>query len=134
MANAIIPGCGFHHVAMKVRDFDAVRRFYVDGLGCTESLAWGDGDGSAAMLDFGDGRCMEIFAGGAEAGGEGSLLHLCLSTDDADTAYARALAAGAASQMEPTDVDIEARSETRPVRIAFVVGPAGETIEFFQER
>ena len=119
---------------MKVQSFDAVHRFYVEGLGCAEALAWGEGDGRAAMLDFGDGGCLEIFSGGTQAGGEGALLHLCLATENADLAYERALAAGARSQMVPTNVDIKARGGIKAVRIAFVIGLAGETLEFFQLR
>ena len=48
-----------------------------------------------------------------------------------DAAYAKAMAAGATSMVEPKDPDVfEARG--LKVRIAFVKGPAGEVFEFFQ--
>jgi glyoxylase I family protein len=31
--NAMIPGCGYHHVAIRASDFEATRRFYTEGLG-----------------------------------------------------------------------------------------------------
>ena len=31
--NSIIPGCGYHHVAIRAADFDGTLRFYTEGLG-----------------------------------------------------------------------------------------------------
>ncbi len=124
---------GFHHVAMRVADFDAVVAFYRDGLGLPVAHAWGEGDKRAAMLSVGGGGYVEVFAGGAGAAGETPLLHLALRTDDVDGAVAKARAAGAEVTVEPKDVDIPAEP-VFPVRIAFCKGPAGETIEFFHER
>ena len=126
---------GFHHIALRVRDFDATLRLYQDGFGFERVYGWGDGDGRAAMLDTGDGNYLEVFAGGKRPAGEdapeGALLHLALRTPDVDAAYARALAAGARSQTAPTDVEI-AGDYPVPVRLAFVVGLDGEVIEFFR--
>ena len=124
---------GFHHIALRSSDFEATLRFYQDGLGFVRAYGWGDGDGRAAMLDTGDGNYLEVFAGGK--GGaeppEGALLHFALRTADVDGAYARALAAGARSQVEPKDVTIVGDPPVL-VRLAFVKGPDGEVIEFFQ--
>jgi glyoxylase I family protein len=143
--NRAISGGGFHHIAMRASDLDASVRFYVDGLGFTEKVAWGQGDGRAVMLDTGDGNYLEIFAGGARSAeggarsGEpapakpaaGSVLHFALRTADCDAAVARVRAAGARITVEPKDVDIPSKPVTS-VRIAFCTGPDGETIEFFQ--
>jgi hypothetical protein len=51
--------------------------------------------------------------------------------EDADASYARALAAGAKSRLEP----VTRRLSDNPLveaRIAFVAGPSGETIELVQ--
>jgi len=126
---------GFHHVALRASDFEATLRFYQDGLGFVRAYGWGEGDGRAAMLDTGDGNYLEVFAGGKYAPGteppEGALLHFALRTSDVDGAYARALAAGARSQVEPQDVTI-AGDPPMLVRLAFVRGLDGEVIEFFQ--
>ncbi len=126
---------GFHHAAMKVADFDAVVRFYEQGLGLTPKIAWGEGTGRAVMLDCGNGNYLEVFAGGAAAPApEGAFLHLAFRTENCDAALARAVAAGATVTMAPRDVTIASTPQPTPVRIAFCRGPAGETIEFFQNQ
>jgi glyoxylase I family protein len=124
---------GFHHAAMRVADFEAVVGFYKQGLGLSEKIAWGEGNGRAVMLDCGNGNYIEVFAGGA--GGdvpEGAVLHLALRTGNCDAALARAVAAGAVVTMAPRDVTIPSTPQPTPVRIAFCRGLAGELIEFFQ--
>ena len=126
---------GFHHAALRVRDFDATLRLYQDGFGFVHRFGWGAGDSRAAMLDTGDGNYLEVFAGSkrplGEDAPEGALLHLALRTPDVDAAYARAIAAGARPQSTPQDVVLDGDSPV-PVRLAFVVGLDGEVIEFFQ--
>lgn len=131
--NPKIGGCGFHHVAIRARDFDASVRFYTDALGFAEKIRWGEGDGRAIMLDTGDGNYLEIFAGGRGAApAEGAILHFALRTDNCDAAIARARSAGAVVTTEPKDVVIPSRPSQTPVRLAFCKGPDGEIIEFFQ--
>ncbi|MEW6751362.1 MAG: VOC family protein [Candidatus Latescibacterota bacterium] len=133
--NAAIGGGGYHHVAIRVADFDAAVRFYTEGLGFAPTLCWGEGDGRAVMLDTGDGSCLEVFAGGsAQPAPEGTLLHVALRTADCDQATARARGAGAQVTMEPKDVDIPTRPHPTPVRIAFCRAADGTVIEFFQSR
>lgn len=131
--NTVIGGGGFHHVALRARDFEASVKFYTEGLGFKPKIAWGEGNGRAVMLDTGDGNYLEIFAGGsAEPKPEGVLLHFALRTKDCDAATKRALAAGAVPTMEPKDINIQSRPGPTPVRISFCKGPDGEVIEFFQ--
>ena len=130
--NAVLGGGGFHHLAMKVRDFDAAVRFY-KALGFTEKISWGEGNGRAIMLDPGDGNYLEIFAGGpAEPKPDAALVHFALRTSNCDAALACARAAGAQVTMEPKSVDIPSQPVKTPVHIAFCKGPGGEVIEFFQ--
>ena len=44
MENPIIAGCGFHHVAIRVAEFDATVRFYTEALGFRKAVEWGEGD------------------------------------------------------------------------------------------
>ncbi len=135
--NSAIGGGGFHHVAMHVADLDASLRFYVDGLGFTPRIGWGQGNERAVMLDTGDGNYLELFAGGRrvdgsrEAKAAGVFLHVALRTRDCDAAVERARRAGARVTVEPKDVDLQTSPVTR-IRIAFFTGPDGETLELFQ--
>lgn len=136
---------GFHHVAIRAVDFDATLRFYIEGLGFRLHYPFavpGRID-RAAFLDAGDGRFIEVFGPGStvqsegrrrqpgEERTEGALLHFCLRVADTDAAYARALAAGAGSRVEPVTRQL-GDDPTVEVRIAFVTGPNGEVIEFMQ--
>lgn len=122
---------GFHHVAVRVKDFDGVVRFYKEGLGLKEKIAWGEGNGRAIMLDAGNGNCVEVFAGGKDQP-EGQLVHMALRTDDVEALVQRAVAAGAIVTVPVKSVNIPTSTGPVPVRIAFVKAPGGEVIEFFQ--
>jgi glyoxylase I family protein len=136
---------GFHHVAIRAVDFDETIRFYTEGLGFRVHFPFavpGRID-RAAFLDAGDGRFVEVFGAGSmvqaegrrrqpdEERTEGALLHFCLRVADTDASYARALAAGAVSRVEPGTRRLS-EDPLVDVRIAFVVGPNGEVIEFMQ--
>ena len=124
---------GIHHVAIRVPDYDAAVAFYTEALGMEQTLAWGDGDKRAVLLHSGRGNYVEIFAGGdSDEKPDGHWLHLAFRTDDCDAALERARAAGAEVTMETRDAPIQSRPQTTTFRIAFCKGPAGETIEFFQ--
>lgn len=131
--NTALGGGGFHHVAIRARDFDASMRFYTAGLGFKEKIAWGEGNARAVMLDTGDGNYLEIFAGGTnEPKPEGAILHFAMRTTDCDAATKRAVAAGAVVTMQPRALTIDSRPGPTPVKISFVKGPDGEVIEFLQ--
>jgi glyoxylase I family protein len=136
---------GFHHVAIRAVDFDETIRFYTEGLGFRVHYPFsvpGRID-RAAFLDAGDGRFVEVFGPGStvqaegrrrapeEERTEGALLHYCLRVADTDAAYARAIAAGALSRVEPGTRRL-GEDPVVEVRIAFVTGPNGEVIEFMQ--
>lgn len=129
--NTAIGGGGFHHVAIKAKDFDKSVRFYIDALGFREKIRWGEGDKRGILLDTGDGSFLEVFAGGAGGTSGGQLVHFALRTGNCDAALERARAAGAPVTVEPKDVTIPSHPPT-PIRIAFCKGPDGELIEFFQ--
>lgn len=141
--NATIGGGGFHHLAIRVVDFEKTLKFYCEGLGFVHAHSWGEdgrkkgeSDSRAVMLDTGDGNYLEVFAGGkplpADGVPEGALLHFALRTNDCAAALERARAAGATVTVETKSL-IPPHSE-RPItfRIAFVRGFDGEIIEFFE--
>ncbi|WP_235941533.1 VOC family protein [Paenibacillus puerhi] len=129
MGNSVLQGGGFHHVAIRVYDFEATVSFYTEVLGFTIRHQWGEADGRGIMLDTGDGNYLEVFAGGKEGPKpEGAFLHLALRTEDVDGVTERARAAGAEVTVEPKNIDINGI----PVRLSFFKGPDGELIELFQ--
>ena len=136
--NNIVKGMGFHHIALRCKDFDKSMRFYAS-LGCVTTVSWGDEPNRAAMVDLGDGGCIELFSGGGveektESDTQsGEWLHLALACDDPDAAFAAAIAAGATEKLAPYDVVIDSDTPL-PLRIALVYGPDGEVIEFFHVR
>ncbi len=134
MENQVIPGAGFHHLALISSDFERSLKFYIEGLGCTYVRGWGEGKGRIAMVDFGGGNLLEIFARGEDAEQANvRFLHLAIATSDPDAAYEAALKAGAKSVDPPKDVDIQS-DPVFPVRIAFVKGPDDEILEFFCDK
>ena len=131
--NTKLAGGGFHHVAMKVRDFDKSVAFYIEGLGFAPAKVWGKSGNRAMMMDTGDGSYLEIFEGRTGETGDGAVLHFALRTGDCDAAMEAVRKTGAEVTVEPKDVDI-ASNPVFPVRIAFFKGPDGEIVELFQER
>ena len=130
--NKVIPGLGFHHIALKARDFKKSCDFYA-ALGMTPLVGWGEGNSEIQMFDLGDGGILELFAGGDDSlSDNGKWLHFAMKTDCVDTAYEKALAAGARTHIAPKDVELNSRPYKMTIRIAFVLGPDDEQLEFFK--
>ena len=124
---------GVHHIALKccgISEFEKVISFYHDVLGMPLVRTWGEGDGSGAMLETGDGSVMEITASGGGEHIQGAIRHFALATDDVDACASAASAAGYPITSQPKDIVI-ASNPPLPARIAFCIGPLGEEIEFF---
>ncbi len=123
---------GIHHISLKARgaeEFARVLDFYQTVLDCPAVRRWGEGDGQGAMLDLGN-ALLEVTASG-DAAGKGLFAHIAFATDDADAMIEKVRAAGRPVIMEPSDKNL---GGNYPIRVAFCTGPAGEEIEFFQER
>lgn len=133
--NPVLGGGGFHHVCVKTRDWAATMRFYRDGLGCTEKIAWREAPQRAVMLDAGDGNYIEVFEDLASAPAPvGPINHFALRTTRIDAVIAHLRELGFKITVEPRDVVIKTTNGPGdvPVRIAFCEGPNGESIEFLQ--
>lgn len=124
---------GFHHVAIRARDFDRSLGFYCQVLGFAPRITWGQAPGRAVMLDTGSGDYLEIFERPSQtwADSDAAILHFALRTDEPDAVLDRARAAGMTVTMEPKDILIDSQPHKTPVRICFFKGPDGEVIELF---
>lgn len=146
---------GFDHFAIRAYDVDATVAFYAEGLGFTPVYEWTAPGlvGRCVFLDAGDGRLLELFDGassvpgavptpladlpvptGEERGRHATVVHVALRSDDVDSAYQRALDHGAAPALAPLDLDQHGLGgyPDATIRIGFVTGLDGETIEFIQ--
>ena len=132
MANHKIPDIGVHHLALLTADFNQSIKFYTEGLGFKVIIEWGEGPKRAAMLDIGNGSHFEIFACETlEEEKNARFTHFAFATSNVDLAYENAIKAGAVPRNEPKSLEIPSNPPV-PIRIAFVLGPDGEVLEFFQ--
>ena len=122
---------GYHHIGLFAKNPDKSLKFYTEGLGgeVTFSFPMGDTGKTIYLVDLGGNAVVEIIPrGNGEAESNAHWAHVAVVTDDARAAYAQALKAGALKQSEPQDCLLG----TMAVCNAFVTGPDGEVIEFFQ--
>lgn len=140
MANAVINGLKYHHIALRAGNYDASMKFYQEALGFTPYAEWVENDQRVCMLSMGDGGILELFEGGE---GEatpvpetktGAFFHLALEVSDVDLAHQKAVEYGAKTKRMPKDVVIPSAPQNLPARIAFVYGINGELLEFFKLR
>ncbi len=123
---------GIHHYQLKCKGYEEFLKtvaFYRDTLGIPVARQWGEGDHSGIMLDTGAG-IVEIFANAEESLPMGVIRHIALATDDTDACVAAARKAGYTVTTEPIDIAIPSDPPYK-ARIAFIIGPVGEEIEFF---
>ena len=123
---------GIHQIALKAQGIEELQKtvdFYVNVLDCPVVRSWEENGKQGAMLNLGN-TILEVTSDGTGAG-TGVFPHIAFAEDDVDAAVQRVQKAGREVFMPPTDVNI---GGNYPVRVAFCKGPAGEEIEFFQER
>ncbi|MDR2649411.1 MAG: VOC family protein [Clostridiales bacterium] len=122
---------GYHHIGLIVDDGEKSLKFYTKGLGgkLTFSFPMGDSGKTIYLVDLGGNAVVEIIPRGNDGpAANARWAHIAVATEDARKAYALALEAGALSRSEPNDIRLGAM----PACNAFVTGPDGEVIEFFQ--
>ena len=122
---------GYHHIGLRVSDLEKSLNFYTEGLGgiITFSFPMADTGKTIYLVDLGGNSIVELIPRGNGKDEENAhWAHIALATDDTRAAYEIAIKVGATSQNEPADVLLG----TMAVCNAFVTGPDGEVIEFFQ--
>lgn len=133
---------GFHHVALRSRDFDRSVAFYQTTLGFARKIQWGQKPDRAMMLsinpndaaDPASGGILEIFERPDEipTGDNPPLFHICVRCSDVDAIIDQVKTQGLEVTTEPKDVVIQAEPNGPVrVRLAFFKGPDGEEIELF---
>jgi len=128
--NTVLSGSGFHHVALRARNYERSLAFYRDGLGFPVAHSWGEGDTRIALLDLGDGNYLELFASapGTNPVADGCFFHLALRSIDVDRDIETVRALGCTITVEPKSVEVNGKV----IRVGFFLGPDGEVLEFFQ--
>lgn len=136
--NKTLSGAGFHHIALRARDFERSLAFYTDVLGFALAHQWGEGPGRIALLDIGDGNYVELFASRPDQtpNPDGDIpapwpyFHLALRSSDVDADIAHVRAAGCPVTIEPKSVEVNGKT----IRVGFFLGPDSEVLEFFQHQ
>ena len=79
--NKIIPNTYVHHIALRASNFNRSLEFY-KALGMKVRANWVGASGNIALLDIGNGTCIELFGGGDEYIPEGHFFHLAIEEVD----------------------------------------------------
>jgi glyoxylase I family protein len=127
--NTALSQCGFHHMALRVTNYEKSLAFYTEGLGFTLAHSWGEEAGRIALLDMGDGNYLELFASepGWKPDPGNQFFHLALRSIDVDADIEKARALGCPITVEPKSIPVNGKT----IRVGFFLGPDGETLEFF---
>lgn len=127
-----------HHIAIQAKDYERSIHFYKEVLGLKEvaSVKFPVRDG--LFLDLGNGSLIELFAPKHDGSTkiidhnqeELPVWHFALAVDDVETAIERCREAGYPIKVEPKTVKSD---DGFHATLAFVWGPNGEEIEFFNQ-
>lgn len=126
---------GIHHVCVRCAGEEEMKRtaaLYAEFLGKEIFRSWGAGKDAGCMIDAGN-ALIEFFANSEPGRAIGPTDHIALAVDDVDACVAFAKEKGCPVTTPPTDAEIHAEPPI-PIRIAFIKGFAGESIELFCEK
>ena len=129
-------GC-LHHLAIQTRDWEESKRFYIDVLGMEQVGGFQLPHREVIFINMGGGDLIELFEPVKESNYElpnydnGSLaiFHFALAVEDVDAATERCRDAGYSVKIEPKILKLDGIHS----RLAFVIGPNGEHVEFFKD-
>ena len=122
---------GFHHIGLIVNDIEKSYEFYTKGLGGKETFSFpmSGSDKRIYLIDLGNNAVVELIPRGhTQEEVCARWAHIAVNCEDTRAAYDVAIKAGAKERIAPQDVMLG----TMAVCNAFVFGPDGEQIEFFQ--
>lgn len=113
----------FHHISLRVRDFEKSMHFYQTLLGLSVAKAFQpDADSNVAYLQNGEGETqIELIALPVGDKFEGKGFFLCFSTDDLESAHARAVEGG----FGPSDI----RQPEPTAKYFYVYDPDGVSVQ-----
>lgn len=127
---------GFHHVAVHSRCYDESVKFYTEVLGLVRRVEFTLKGRRVSLLDSGGGAYVEVFdRPDRPDSGASCLVHFALRTREVDEMIDRVRAAGRKITVEPTTLTLDTNIGPKPltIRIAFLEGPDGESVELFHE-
>ncbi len=126
---------GVHHISFKtlgVEEFYKTVDFYTSLLGMKVVHSWGSGERLGVMIDTGN--CyLEISSDAKEHKDAGLIAHFALKCSDPDNMIEKMQNAGYTVTLAPRDHHFPESDPGYDARICFIIGPCGETIEFFKE-
>ena len=122
---------GFNHLSILTNNLEESLHFYCDLLGLKEVSRFPVGERQYVMVSTGDNSTLELQGPikgiTAESIKGHTLVHFAFSVADVRGTIERLRAAGVVITSEPRD------STVLPGTGAFVMGPNGESIEFWQD-
>ena len=123
---------GIDHYCLRYKtkeEYKDVIHFYCDVLGLKLIRTWGEEDRPSMWLDTGNGL-VEVFNDAEETLPQGAIRHIAFRVIDPDACVKAVRDAGYTVKDDAYDLTIPSETPL-PLRVAFVIGPLGEEIEFF---
>ncbi len=125
---------GMHHVAVRCADmaqYNAALKLYVETFGFKILRQWGFDTDLGCMIDVGN-TIIELFSSRQNSNFEGPVAHIAFKTDSVDECLNAVKKLGYTEAVPAKNVTIDAGAPYK-IRCAFIIGPAHELIEFFEE-
>lgn len=122
---------GYHHIGLYAKDSEESRVFYeaLGGRVCHSFLSESTGK-NVYLIEMGGSAIIEVIPKGIDkAEQDPHWVHVAFKTEDSQAEYETAIKAGARSLQNPMKITLG----TMTAANAFVLGPDGEIIEFFEE-
>ena len=126
---------GIHHICLRIPNLEEAADFYLKTFGGEIICEWGndENDDHSYTIDLGTGDFLEIY-GSSTPYGLGKWQHVAIWVDNADEAFAKALANGAKVDSYPSVSHIPCRDgQIVHMKSGFLVAPGGEIVEVVED-